>query len=247
MAWSTQQMARLAGTTVNTIRYYHRLGLLDEPERKYNGYKQYNAGHLARLLRIRRLAELCVPLSQVDAVWAGGEDKLDVLRAIDAELSANILRLRRVRSSIDAVVREDAPADVPEGFESVASRLTETDRSLLHIYARFYDTEAMADLRCIVDAEEETDPAIREFDAFPADAGETIRQDLAERLAVTYVNLMLAYPWLLESGAHLPKDNHLAARTIREAARELYNPAQIDVSDRARALARERVLSERAA
>ena len=41
MAWSTRELAGLAGTTVNTIRHYHRLGLLDEPERRYNGYKQY--------------------------------------------------------------------------------------------------------------------------------------------------------------------------------------------------------------
>lgn len=40
MAWSTQQLADLAGTTVNTVRHYHRLGLLDEPERQGNGYKQ---------------------------------------------------------------------------------------------------------------------------------------------------------------------------------------------------------------
>jgi DNA-binding transcriptional MerR regulator len=41
MAWSTPQLAELAGATVNTIRHYHRLGLLDEPERRHNGYKQY--------------------------------------------------------------------------------------------------------------------------------------------------------------------------------------------------------------
>jgi DNA-binding transcriptional MerR regulator len=33
MAWSTRELAELASTTVNTIRHYHRLGLLAEPER----------------------------------------------------------------------------------------------------------------------------------------------------------------------------------------------------------------------
>jgi len=32
MAWSTRELARLAGTTVNTIRHYHRLGLLDRAD-----------------------------------------------------------------------------------------------------------------------------------------------------------------------------------------------------------------------
>lgn len=65
MPWSTRQLAELADTTVNTLRHYHRLGLLDEPERRYNGYKQYEVRHLVSLLRIRRLAELGVPLSQI--------------------------------------------------------------------------------------------------------------------------------------------------------------------------------------
>src|SRR5690606_8663333 len=55
MAWSTRELAELAQTTVNTIRHYHHLGLLAEPARKDNGYKQYGVKHLARLLRIRRL------------------------------------------------------------------------------------------------------------------------------------------------------------------------------------------------
>lgn len=246
MAWSTHELAELAGTTVNTVRYYHRLGLLDEPDRKYNGYKQYRTRHLVRLLRIRRLVDLCVPLAQLDAVWAGGESTVDVLRAVDAELAASIVRLHQVRSSIDAVVREGAPADVPVGFESAGSRLTETDRALLHIYARFYDAEAMANLRCIADAEKD-DAAILEFDMLPVDAGETTRRDLAERLAFTYANQFLAYPWLLKPEAHLLEDNPLAAQTIREAVLELYNAAQIDVADRAKALALERVRSECAA
>jgi DNA-binding transcriptional MerR regulator len=41
MAGSTRELAEFAGITVNTIRHYHRLGLLDEPKRRYNGYKQY--------------------------------------------------------------------------------------------------------------------------------------------------------------------------------------------------------------
>ena len=71
MAWSTRELANLVGTTVNTIRHYHRLGLLDVPEREYNGYKQYEVRHLVRLLRIRRLVSLGVPLSQIGEVSRG--------------------------------------------------------------------------------------------------------------------------------------------------------------------------------
>lgn len=58
MAWRTRELAELAGTTLKTVRYYHRIGLLDEPERAANGYKRHHTKHLIRLLRIRRLVDL---------------------------------------------------------------------------------------------------------------------------------------------------------------------------------------------
>ena len=50
MAWSTRELAELISTTVRSVRYHHQLGLLDEPERLANGYKQYEVRHLVRLL-----------------------------------------------------------------------------------------------------------------------------------------------------------------------------------------------------
>ncbi|WP_344094254.1 MerR family transcriptional regulator, partial [Nocardiopsis composta] len=60
MAWSTRQVAELAGTTVKAVRYYHRIGLLDVPERTANGYKRYEVEHLVRLVQIKRLSDLGV-------------------------------------------------------------------------------------------------------------------------------------------------------------------------------------------
>lgn len=58
MGWSTREVAQLAGTTLRTVRHYHEIGLLDEPERLPNGYKAYRTEHLVRLLQIRRLTGL---------------------------------------------------------------------------------------------------------------------------------------------------------------------------------------------
>ncbi|MBX0301124.1 MerR family DNA-binding transcriptional regulator [Cryobacterium sp. 1639] len=65
MAWSTRELAELAGTTLKAVRHYHQIGLLDEPGRTSNGYKQYQVAHLVRLLQITRLANLGVPLAQI--------------------------------------------------------------------------------------------------------------------------------------------------------------------------------------
>jgi DNA-binding transcriptional MerR regulator len=65
MAWSTREIAELAGTSLRAVRHYHEVGLLPEPERHSNGYKQYGVAHLVRLLRIKRLVDLGFSLSRI--------------------------------------------------------------------------------------------------------------------------------------------------------------------------------------
>ena len=40
------ELANLVGVTVRTVRHYHRLGLLPEPERRGNGYRSYGPADL---------------------------------------------------------------------------------------------------------------------------------------------------------------------------------------------------------
>ncbi|GAA4188606.1 MerR family transcriptional regulator [Streptosporangium oxazolinicum] len=239
MAWSTREIAQLAGTTVNTVRHYHRLGLLDEPERRYNGYKQYGVQDLVRLLRIRRLAELGVPLSRIGEVGADGDIAPEALRQVDAALAADIARLQRARSDIATILRDSAPAGIPAGFESVAARLSGSDSSMIHIYGQLYDEDAMADLLRMVEAD--TDPLGEDVDALPPDADEATRQRLAEKLAPTIARYLIDYPWLSDPAAHLSKSEHVTRQTFIDAVVRLYNTAQIDVLHRASILAHEQL------
>lgn len=241
MSWSTRELAELADTTVNTVRHYHRLGLLEEPERRYNGYKQYEVRDLVRLLRIRRLADLGVPLSRIGQFSEGGDGTADALRDLEAELAASIERLQQARDDIAAILRDDAPADVPAGFESVASHLSESDSSMIHIYTQLYDEDALADLRRMVEVDAETGAVGDEINALPADASEATRQRLAERLAPTLVQNLIDYPWLSDPVGRLSKSRHVTRQTFLDAMDELYNPAQLDVIARAGALAQKRL------
>ena len=108
MPWSTRELAELTGTTVNTIRHYHRLGLLEEPERRHNGYKQYGDRELARLLSIRRLVELGVPLARIGEAGTDGTVPPEILRQVDAGLAADIARLVRARTDIATILRNGA-------------------------------------------------------------------------------------------------------------------------------------------
>jgi len=59
-----KELADLADTTVRTVRYYHHVGLLPVPPARA-GVREYDLFHLARLLRIRWLAESGLPLAAI--------------------------------------------------------------------------------------------------------------------------------------------------------------------------------------
>ncbi|MFD1047876.1 MerR family transcriptional regulator, partial [Kibdelosporangium lantanae] len=62
------QLAATAGVTVRTVRHYHQVGLLSEPERDASGYRRYTAQAAVDLIRIRTLADAGVPLARIDAL-----------------------------------------------------------------------------------------------------------------------------------------------------------------------------------
>jgi DNA-binding transcriptional MerR regulator len=237
MAWSTSEIADIASTTVNTVRHYHRIGLLDEPERRFNGYKQYGVRHLVQLLQIRRLVELGLPLGRIGEVSCEGEGRQEVLRELDGELMAGIERLERARADLAAILREDAPADAPAGFESFASRLSESDCSLLHISGQLYDAQAMADLRRMVEADETVDRIGAQIHLLPPDADEASRERLARLLAPIFAQNLTDYPWLRNHSEHRSRSVSVVRQTLSEAVAELYNPAQRDVLARASLIA----------
>lgn len=94
---------------------YHAIGLLDEPERRSNGYKQYGVSHLVRLLRIKRLAALGFSLSQIADMRDGPDSDPDPRdrRALDEELAAAIERLQHAHAEVGALMRRTATADLP--------------------------------------------------------------------------------------------------------------------------------------
>ena len=51
-------LARRAGSNVETVRYYERIGLMPEPPRTAGGHRLYGEEHVRRLYFIRRCREL---------------------------------------------------------------------------------------------------------------------------------------------------------------------------------------------
>jgi DNA-binding transcriptional MerR regulator len=122
MAWSTREIAELAGTSLRAVRHYHEVGLLPEPERRSNGYKQYGVAHLVRLLRIKRLVDLGFSLARIAELGEDDHHPADALRTVDAEMGATIERLQRARVELGLILRHHAPADLPADLVPAAAR-----------------------------------------------------------------------------------------------------------------------------
>ncbi|WEB45446.1 MerR family transcriptional regulator [Streptomyces yunnanensis] len=59
------QAAAFVDITVKTVRRYHKLGLVAEPERDSSGYRRYGSGELLQLAQVRTLAAAGVPLAEI--------------------------------------------------------------------------------------------------------------------------------------------------------------------------------------
>ena len=59
------ELASRADCDVQTVRFYEREGLLEEPRREASGYRRYDERHLTRLNFIRHCRSLDIPLPHV--------------------------------------------------------------------------------------------------------------------------------------------------------------------------------------
>jgi MerR family mercuric resistance operon transcriptional regulator len=105
------QVARRAEVGVETVRFYERQGLLEEPARKESGYRQYTEDVVARLRFIRRAKELGFTLKEIvellalrlDPDTSCAEVRGRAKAKID-DIDAKIRDLQRMRQALDKLV-----------------------------------------------------------------------------------------------------------------------------------------------
>lgn len=142
------QIADLAGTTPRAVRHYHRLGLLEVPP-TVRGRREYGVEHLARLLRIRWLADGGLSLRQVAEILASDPAPAETAEPagpLGPEGSANdahrqeVLRdLRAARGTIEA--RRRSLDEQAQRVDELIARV-EAGEALAPVPAaltRFYD------------------------------------------------------------------------------------------------------------
>lgn len=114
------QLARRAGVNVETVRFYERRGLIQQPPTPTHGFRQYDDTILHRILFIKRAQNLGFTLAEIaslldlsaekdcDAVRTSAEEKLQMVRQ-------KLEDLRRVEEALGQVVAtcRERTADSP--------------------------------------------------------------------------------------------------------------------------------------
>ncbi|WAZ21358.1 MerR family transcriptional regulator [Streptomyces cinnabarinus] len=113
------ELADAVGVTTRTVRHYHHLGLLPEPERLSNGYRDYTLRHGVVLARIRRLTELGLGLGEVRDVLADdvGKDISEVLAELDEDLARQEVAIRERRARLRALMEDGVTVEGPVSDE----------------------------------------------------------------------------------------------------------------------------------
>ncbi|MEU0393883.1 MerR family transcriptional regulator [Streptomyces sp. NPDC006208] len=109
------EIAALAGVTPRTVRHYHHLGLLPEPARLPNGYRDYGLRHAVVLARIRRLTELGLGLAEVRDVLAddAGRELAEVLEELDADLARQEAAIAERRARLAVLMAQAREGRLP--------------------------------------------------------------------------------------------------------------------------------------
>lgn len=116
------QLARSCGVSVETIRFYEKQGLIDNPARTPAGYRQYPPDHRRRLHFILRAKEVGFSLKDIKELLAlrsqSGDccqDIRQLAREKISEIDGRITDLQRMKLALETLERQcgDDDSDCP--------------------------------------------------------------------------------------------------------------------------------------
>src|SRR5262249_9049879 len=129
------EVAAKAGVNVQTIRFYERQGLLNQPRRRPSGYRDYPPATARIITFIKRnqklgfsLKEICQMLRAMRVGSPGSLNRrTDIqkrIRALDEQIRALQMTRDELASSLEACVCRDGESPCP-GSKSVAEALNQ--------------------------------------------------------------------------------------------------------------------------
>jgi len=124
--YSIGELARLAGLSTRTVRFYSDSGLVPVAGRTAGGFRTYDVDGLARLKLVRTLRDLGVDLPTAQRVLAHEVSVAEVARAHAEAIDAQLRTLRLRRAVLRVVARNGEVEMVHE-----LARLSEEERQAI--------------------------------------------------------------------------------------------------------------------
>ena len=127
---SIGKIAKRAGISVETIRFYERKGLLQEPQRKESGYRQYREEDIRKLVFIQHAKNLGFSLNEIGDLLSLQADNESTSRAVKdlaehklQDIEEKIKMLQRMRRTLKHLV-DKCPGKGPTSECPILDALT---------------------------------------------------------------------------------------------------------------------------
>jgi DNA-binding transcriptional MerR regulator len=105
MSYTVNQLAKLSGVSVRTLRFYDEINLLKPAYHGANGYRYYEEEQLLLLQQILFFRELEFELKQIKKILGRGDfDKIAALKSHRKTLQKNADRMKRLLKTIDKTI-----------------------------------------------------------------------------------------------------------------------------------------------
>jgi MerR family mercuric resistance operon transcriptional regulator len=105
------KVAAATGVNVETVRFYHRRGLLAQPEKETGGFRYYDNGAIARVRFIKRAQKLGFSLEEIKDLMVLNRPGCcrqthDAALAKLALVDARLNDLNRIRKTLKRLIKE---------------------------------------------------------------------------------------------------------------------------------------------
>ena len=119
-------LAEAAGVNVETIRYYQRRGLVEEPKKPLGGHRRYSAPAVKRVVFIKRAQQLGFTLEEVKALLRleDGQSCAETRALAEHKLAIieqRIADLNRMRRLLKTLIKECTDGKRPRSCPIIAT------------------------------------------------------------------------------------------------------------------------------
>lgn len=117
---------KLTGSTLKTILYYHKIGLLKEPRRSIKGYRLYGAEELNCMRIIKHLKHLGLDLKQIKEILGDTQNNkslMEVLKSLQNELQIERKNINEQLSKIEILLNQQVEVLDETSFDSESFKM----------------------------------------------------------------------------------------------------------------------------